>query len=190
MLTALSLLVLAQMPALDVKLVPLGTGGQRLTFSDALGPHQVDFVLDPATQKRTPDRLTRSQTLRITQTRGKKPVTEWQAKDFVLDCEFDLTLELVPASIEVTDLDHDGQAEVSFIYRRGCKSDVSPLEQKLLFYAAGKKYALRGTTRVKVGEDEKGVPQLEGGDVKADFEHAPAPFLPHAQAQWDRFVGS
>jgi hypothetical protein len=186
MLVALTLALLTQTAVHDVKLAAVGTG-QRLTFADVKGAHQVDFVLEKVIEKRAADRMTRSQTLRITHTLGK--VTEWQAKDFVLDCEFDLTLEVVPESIEVTDLDQDGRAEVSFIYRRGCKSDVSPLEQKLLFYAAGKKYALRGTTRVKVGEDAKGAPELVGGEVKPDFVNAPAPFLPHARTQWDRFVG-
>src|SRR5689334_8237339 len=50
----------------------------------------------------------------------------WKVQDHVLDCEFDLALEIKPASLTITDLDKDGVAETAFAYELTCTSDVSP----------------------------------------------------------------
>jgi hypothetical protein len=185
---ALALLVLAQVH--DVKVTALNPeGSQRLTFSDVKGAHTVYFTLAPVEQKPLAGEagFTRSRTLTVTHTLAGQQV--WEAKDFVSGCRFDLTLSLLAASIEVTDLDQNGEGEVSFAYTRACHSDVSPLELKLLLYQGAKKYALRGTTRVKVGNDAKGHPSVLGGELTPDFIGAPHAFLEHAKARWALFVG-
>ncbi len=187
-MVTLALLVLTQVS--DVKLSAVTPeGSQRLTFSDVKGAHSVYFVLEPVKQKplEGDEGFTRSRTLTVTHTLAGKQV--WEAKDFVLDCRFDLTLDLLAKSIEVTDLDHDGEGEVSFAYTRGCKSDVSPLDLKLLVYRGATKYALRGTTKVMVGRDPKGAPSVTGGEFKADFLGAPHALLEHAKDRWAQFVG-
>lgn len=109
----------------------------------------------------------------------------WDIVDFVRDCEFDLTLDLVPGSLRVTDHDADGEAESAFVYRLACRSDPSPADQKLLMHEGGTKYALRGRARV----DIPGIP-ADGGEFRADpaFANAPPTFLPAASALWAEFV--
>lgn len=161
-----------------------GVDSRELRFTDKAGEHVVRFVLS-AEKKQTLQggRVERSRELTVTHLAGKKEV--WHAKDFVTKCEFDLTLELIEGSIQVTDLDADGEPEISFLYRTACRSDVSPLTVKLLMYEGATKYALRGESRERVGEHE-----LAGGEFKADpaFDRAPRSFVEFAGAQWKTLV--
>lgn len=178
---------LGSMLALALSAAPSSTLGEwttkkdvrsrELRFTDSAGEHVVTFSL---TSRARGD--TKSRDLLVTHLAGKQEV--WRAKDFVTDCEFDLELDLLEGSIEVTDLDGDGAAEVSFLYRLGCRSDVSPLTVKLLMYEGATKYALRGDSRERVGENE-----FMGGEFRADpaFDNAPA-FLAHAKARWKSLV--
>jgi hypothetical protein len=115
----------------------------------------------------------------------------WRIADAVTDCEFDLHLEVVRASLSITDLDGDGTAESTFAYELTCTSDVSPSTLKVLMHEGEQKFALRGTTRVQVGADDKGKPEYEGGDRKPDpaFAQAPKEFLAHAQKVFDQSGG-
>lgn len=159
-----------------------GVTSRELRFTDAAGAHVVTFQLGPQKVKRSENVVLRSRELLVTHVAGKQEV--WRAKDFVNDCEFDLELAVLDGSIAVTDLDEDGEAEVSFLYKLGCRSDVSPLTVKLLMYEGATKYALRGESREQVAEKE-----WVGGEFKADpaFGAAPA-FLDHAKARWKALV--
>jgi hypothetical protein len=188
MLSRLIVLALAVAPA--VKLSPAvdgrnGARTQELRFTDKAGEHLVRFDFSSIKEKpeKGDDMGSRSQQLQITHTVGKKEV--WKAKDFVNGCPFDLTLELVDGSIEVTDLDDDGEAEISFLYKLTCRSDVSPLSGKLLMYEGATKYAVRGDTRERVGEKE-----YMGGQYTLDpaFASAPKPFVEFAKAKWQRLI--
>ena len=152
-----------------------------LRFTDKDGAHLVRFALGAKRQKKTEEGYTRDRDLHVTHTVGTREV--WKAKDFVKQCEFDLELEFLDNSIEVTDLDDDGIAVVSFLYKLGCRSDVSPLEVKLLMYEGKTKYALRGESYERVGETE-----YMGGTFKPDFGDAPPAFLEFAKAKWQRLV--
>ncbi|MBX7100526.1 MAG: hypothetical protein K1X89_22605 [Myxococcaceae bacterium] len=157
-------------------LQPTATG---FRFEDGAGEHRLTIV---RTAKH------RAANLQVTH-EVKAPKGTWtrvfQANDFVPTCEFDLTLELVKDSVQLSDADGDGEVELSFAYVLGCRSDVSPLTLKLLLYEGATKYALRGTNRVLVGQDEQGKPQFEGGDHQADpaFKAA-APLLAYAETRW------
>jgi hypothetical protein len=115
----------------------------------------------------------------------------WRINDGVFACEFDLTLAVRPASLTITDLDQDGTAETAFAYVASCRSDVSPDDLKVLMHEGPTKYALRGTTRLQVGADEKGKPEFAGGTRKPDpaFTRAPREFLAHAQRLFDQAGG-
>ena len=145
---------------------------RQLSYSDKSGAHVVRFQFDAGRER-----------LDVVHTVGKKTV--WSAKDFNKDCEFDRTFEVVEGSVQLTDLDDDGEPEISFIYRVGCRSDVSPITVKLLMYEGATKYALRGGSRERVGENE-----FMGGDFTPDpaFDKAPAKFLEFAKAQWKKLV--
>lgn len=97
-------------------------------------------------------------------------------------CEFDLMNEFLDTSVAVTDLDKNGVGELTFAYRTACRSDLSPAAFKVLMLEGGKKWALRGTTRVNPG------PGPVGGEFVEDFKKAPAPFLEYATKVWGRFV--
>ena len=103
----------------------------------------------------------------------------WKIQDFVKECEFDLTLEYLPESLTITDLNDNGIAESTFLYRLTCKSDVSPDDMKLMMHEGKNKYALRGYNEVT------GI----GGDYTVDkaFNDAPDSFLDYAKKEWEKF---
>ena len=68
----------------------------------------------------------------------------WKVNDFVKDCPLDLTLSLIPGSVTVTDINKDGIAENTFLYRMSCRGDVSPDDMKLIMHEGENKYAIRG----------------------------------------------
>lgn len=115
----------------------------------------------------------------------------WRTADAVTDCEFDLDLSLVPHSVSITDLNGNGVAETAFAYTKTCTSDVSPSELKVLLHEADRKYALRGSTRVQVGVDERGRKEFVGGERLPDsaLKQAPKAFVAHAQRIFDTSGG-
>ncbi len=192
MLTAAALwVVLGQLSPL-IQVSPRHDGVIVVTFSDRDGEHQVTITESPVDKVKKGDDWARSSTLTVVSevraTTKAKWVTVWSAKDFVKDCAFDLTMGVIDDSIEVTDIDDNGRAEVSFQYRLGCRSDVSPATQKLLMYQGSLKWALRGTSKVKVGV-ENGKPQYAGGEVTVDgaFKNTPT-LLREAMRQWQANV--
>ncbi len=107
----------------------------------------------------------------------------WKVNDFVKDCPVDLMLSLIPKSITVTDINKDGIAENTFIYRMSCKGDVSPDDMKLIMHEGENKYAIRGSM-IQVMDGKK-----YGGDMKPDpsFDKGPAGFFAYARDQWKKF---
>jgi hypothetical protein len=118
---------------------------------------------------------------RLITRRGKAVRLVREVKDRAERCEFDLTAAFLPRSFGVTDLDRDGVGEVTFAYKLGCRSDVSPITLKLLVLEEGAKYILRGSTSVRVSATER-----MGGRHRVDraFKRAPRPFLKHARRVW------
>jgi len=109
----------------------------------------------------------------------------WRVYDFIRDCPVDLTASFVKNTFAVTDLDRNGQAEVWLMYRTVCHGDVSPSEMKIIMYENGKKYAVRGTSRIKVSEKD-----YEGGAYNFDpaFKAAPDVFKRYAKALWQKNI--
>lgn len=103
-----------------------------------------------------------------------------ETTDFVKDCEFDLMLSHELDALTLTDIDKNEIGEIAFIYRTGCTSDVSPSTQKLIMLENGKKYPLRGTTKVmEIGGE------FEVGD---EFKSAPEGFQKHAEKLWSEHL--
>ena len=121
---------------------------------------------------------------------GKAWKRLWRISDAVINCEFDLELSLASA-LFITDLNGNGIAETAFAYRKTCTSDVSPSELKVLLHEGDRKHALRGSTRVLVGEDEQGEKIFAGGERTPDsaLQKAPKAFLDHAQTLFDSAGG-
>lgn len=111
--------------------------------------------------------------------------SKWLVQDKTEACDFDATCEFFPGSLAVTDIDSNHVAEISFIYKRSCRSDVSPDSKKLIMYEGMSKYAIRGTTTIIFTKNGG----KEGGDKRADdsFANAPKSLLEFANRQWDKF---
>jgi hypothetical protein len=110
----------------------------------------------------------------------------WKLSDYVKICPFDLEAAFLPNSLTITDLDGNGIAESIFLYKLGCRSDVSPVQLKLIMHEGKAKYAIRGETMVPTTVPEKKL----GGQKTMDpaFGRAPRVFLNHALQQWNTFA--
>jgi hypothetical protein len=109
----------------------------------------------------------------------------WQVHDFVADCLLDLEARFRPKGLTVTDLNQDGTAEVWLVYRTVCRGDVSPSTQKIIMYEGPRKYAVRGTSRLSLGNG-----QHDGGSYTFDaaLQAAPATFRQHAAQLWKQHL--
>ncbi len=107
----------------------------------------------------------------------------WKVNDFIKDCPVDVMLSLIPKSITVTDINKDGVAENTFIYRMSCKGDVSPDDMKLIMHEGENKYAIRGSMLMIMGGEKY------GGEMKPDpaFDKGPAGFFAYAREEWKKF---
>ena len=114
---------------------------------------------------------------------GENAKMLWKVNDFIKDCPVDVMLSLIPKSITVTDINKDGIAENTFLYRMSCKGDVSPDDMKLIMHEGENKYAIRGQMiQIMAG-------QKYGGEMKPDpaFDKGPAGFFAYAREQWKKF---
>jgi hypothetical protein len=170
-----------------------GTTAYKLTFDDLDGEHAITFTLGPVKAKLKGEERLVSRRLDVVHLWKKTPKHRffqlWSAKDFVVDCPFDLTFKLFKESIRVSDVNANGKTEVVFAYVTGCRSDVSPDTMKVLLYEGKEKFALRGQNKIQVGVDEKDKPTFAGGEFKAD-QGFPPKFLPIAQTVWNEFVSA
>lgn len=105
----------------------------------------------------------------------------WKVYDFIKECPVDLDLYFVKDGFTITDLDNNGKAEVWLMYKNSCHGDVGPTPMKIIMYEDGKKYAVRGTTRVEISTGE-----FAGGDYNFDsaFKNSPKPFRSYAEKLW------
>ncbi len=101
--------------------------------------------------------------------------------DFEKDCDYDLTLAFIENSIKVTDLDNNNFGELTFVYKKACISDVSPLGLKLAMLENGDKFMIRGTTSI----DQPSIKVDGTKNVDASFKDAPDSFLSHANKIWE-----
>lgn len=107
----------------------------------------------------------------------------WKINDFIKDCPVDITLQYMPKSLSITDLDKNGIAETTFLYRMSCKGDVSEDDMKLMMHEGETKYAIRGSMKLKMGGKTYGGKM----NVDASFDKAPKEFLDYAKEQWNKF---
>jgi len=101
--------------------------------------------------------------------------------DVEKDCPVDNQLSLIDDAFEVTDLDRNGYAEIIFMYKTGCKGDVSPSGLKLMVLQNGSKAAIRGRT-VITGFN---FPHEKQPDVA--FKQLPKVIQQYANNLWNKF---
>jgi hypothetical protein len=97
-------------------------------------------------------------------------------------CEFDNDLQFLDKSLIITDLDKNNYAEITFLYKVGCRSDVSPIGLKLMVIENGNKAAIRGNTLPR-GFDFK-----KEKIADAAFKKLPKPIQNQANKLWDKFA--
>lgn len=108
----------------------------------------------------------------------------WMIQDFIDKCQVDLTLEYIKKSLTVTDLNKNGIAENTFLYKLSCKGDVSPDGLKLIMHEGKEKYAIRGET-LQIFKDSK--PYGGRTDIDKSFDNGPKEFLDYAKKEWKKF---
>ncbi len=114
---------------------------------------------------------------------GNSVQLSWQLNDNAGPCGGDVDVKFRPGSLSVTDLDHNGLAEVWLVYRVSCHGFQTPSPMKVIMHEGAQKYAMRGTTKLKL----KVTPvQYKGGDYVFDevFNAAPQTFRDYAKGLW------
>ncbi len=106
----------------------------------------------------------------------------WKMNDGVRVCPFDASAFVDSNSVALSDIDGDGEAEVTFLYKLSCTSDVSPDEFKQLTYVKAKKCAIRGSNVVDYGRGTKA-----GGAKRIDaaFTQVHTSLRTYASKLWD-----
>lgn len=157
-----------------------------LSWTDRYGKHALVFGL--AVHEGEDENTTSVLVADFMSWEGSAWVSQRKFKERVEKCQFDTVLEPITGDWSVTDLDGDGLAELTFAWRAGCRSDVSPVSHKVLLVgfddeAEVAKYALRGTTGIEVA----GSLDPESS-VKTDpaFGEAHKAFLTHAKSVWEK----
>jgi hypothetical protein len=138
----------------------------------------------------------------------------WKLNDLVEKCPVDIAAEFIKGSTSITDLNKNGIAETTLVYKLACRGDVSPADMKLIMHEDSVKYALRGSMwspyatedpgKAKLSITEKDVnletfPGYKGTQeeyfktygrykTEKEFAKAPASFLNYARRQWLRFA--
>lgn len=117
--------------------------------------------------------------------KGNELEQQWKVYDFEKECPLDILASFSKESVQLTDLNKNGISEIWMVYKTYCKGDVSPSTMKLIMYEGKQKYAMRGTSKVRVSEKE-----YMGGEYKFDkaFEASTSPIKKYAQQLWKKFV--
>jgi len=158
---------------------------RALTFRDKRGTH---YLVMSATDSTSGDGVEarRARALYVDDwviAGTARPRSVLPVRDMVSECVMGaVDARFHDAATAVTDVDHDGIAEVTIGYELACRSDVSPAAYKLLMIEDGAKYILRGKTRVMPDEE------VVGGAFEPDPAPArwPAGFLEHARQRWSQ----
>lgn len=104
-----------------------------------------------------------------------------QITDFEPDCPVDNQLGMIHDSFLISDLDNNEYGEIIFMYKTGCKGDVSQSGLKLMVLENGNKAAIRGKTIIK----EFNTPREKTPD--AAFKQLPKVIQDKANALWGKF---
>jgi hypothetical protein len=109
-----------------------------------------------------------------------------QIRDFVT-CFF-LSGKLFKTSVNITDIDEDGKAEITFVYHVGCSPDgASWYPVKLMMLEDGEKYAIRGITYIPYMDDWKPGQGEKQTEIGGNFKNAPDGFLDFAKTIWEKY---
>jgi hypothetical protein len=122
--------------------------------------------------------------------RNKGALQVWKVYDIISDCPVDIELAFIENTLQLSDLNKDGIAEIWLMYKRACHGDVSPAELYVVMYQQKKKYVMRGQTKVLTGVDDQGNQMYEGGSFSFDqaFKKALPKFREFAKKLWQKNI--
>lgn len=104
----------------------------------------------------------------------------WKIFDYSRDCPVDAFAKFKNNTLQKTDLNKNGTAEIWTMYYTYCKGDVSPSKLKIIMYEGQKKYKMTGETKVQIGENE-----YFGGRILSEGNFTEQPgFLKFAKSLW------
>ena len=162
-----------------------GVFRDAIGWTDKYGKHAIVFGLSESEKG---DETTTVLVADFISWEGDAWTSQRKFKERVDKCQFDTALYEMVGDWSVTDLDKNGIAEVTFAWRVGCRSDVSPVGHKVLIVGYDEsvevaKYVLRGDTAIKIGGGVEG-----GGKYRGDsaFKKAPPSYLEHAKMVWSK----
>ncbi|BCY28777.1 M949_RS01915 family surface polysaccharide biosynthesis protein [Flavobacterium okayamense] len=109
----------------------------------------------------------------------------WKIQDFEKNCDFDLIIGFLDNTNLFTDLNNNGITEIWSMYQKGCVSDVSSLEMKIIMYEGENKHTIRGNSLIDFGNSKF------GGEYKIDdnFLKSHPKILNFAKRMWkDNYI--
>ncbi len=110
--------------------------------------------------------------------------------DYVQACPVDFKMTFVEESFTITDLDRDGITELSFLYLKTCRGDVSPATAKFMLLTNGKKYPIRGSAVMEYIPEALREDYGGNGDylLGEEFEQGGSAYKQFALEQWRRYA--
>lgn len=97
----------------------------------------------------------------------------------------DVLAEFLPKGFSITDLNNNGQAEITLTYKHYCRSDVSPADLTLRMIEQDKVYEMHGTCKLRMGT-QADAHVIKSTRKEGTFAKAPAPFKAHIDKVWEK----
>ena len=113
---------------------------------------------------------------------NKKLVLLRQITDKEDHCELDNDLQFLTESLRITDLDKNNYAEITFLFKVGCRSDVSPIGLKLMVIENGNQAAIKGKTL------PRGFNYKKEKVADSTFQKLPKQIQDQANKLWEKFA--
>jgi uncharacterized membrane protein len=106
-----------------------------------------------------------------------------EVTDYQKDCDFENRARFMEESVIITDVNNNGYSEITFTYRLGCTSELSPDKLVLIAMEKGAIYTINGTTKVELHES---MPAMGGETIVGhEFEKASKKLLANALKAWE-----
>lgn len=98
---------------------------------------------------------------------------------------FDVLAEFIPKGFGISDVNNNGQAEITLTYKHYCRSDVSPADLTLRMIEQDKVYEMHGTARLRTGTQPDAF-VIKSTRKEGGFAKAPAAFKTHIDKVWEK----
>ena len=100
-------------------------------------------------------------------------------------CNDNSEVNFLKNSFKISDLDHDGVKEVTFLYDLICNDDFYPAGMKLIMIEGDQKYKIRGGKMFFVMDNGELMDERLSFNIDPSFNNAPESFLNFATHQWN-----